>query len=94
MDKLDWGDPWSSYENMITLELVFEEVMESIVVDWFGEDIEKQEDGRLLAKAMLPENNWLYGFILSFGMGVEVINPPHIRKILAEISKGIYSSVT
>jgi hypothetical protein len=23
-------------------------------------------------------------------MGVEVINPPHIRKKLAEISKGIY----
>ncbi|HYE82298.1 MAG TPA: YafY family protein [Clostridia bacterium] len=90
MEPLDLDDPWSSSEDMITLELVFEKEMESIVVDWFGEDIEVQEDGRFLARTILPENNWLYGFLLSFGMGVEVINPPHIRKILAEISKGIY----
>ena len=58
--------------------------------EWFGEELEKQEDGRLLAKVILPEGNWLYGFILSFGMGVEVMNPPYIRKILADISKKIY----
>ena len=90
MEQLDWEDPWSTSENMISLQLVFEKEMESIVTDWFGEDVFKQEDGRLLVKAMLPENNWLYGFILSFGNGVEVIEPQHIRRILAEISKEIY----
>ena len=90
LEQLDWDDPWRASENSISLRLVFEEELESIVTDWFGEDLEKLEDGRLLATAMLPENNWLYGFILSFGTGVEVIDPPHIRKILAEISKGIY----
>ncbi|MEA4846372.1 MAG: YafY family protein [Clostridiaceae bacterium] len=90
LEQLDWEDPWRASENAVSLRLVFEEELESIVTDWFGEDIEKLEDGRLLATAMLPENNWLYGFILSFGTGVEVIDPPHIRKILAKISKGIY----
>jgi predicted DNA-binding transcriptional regulator YafY len=94
MEQLSFDEPWKSSENMISLELVFEKEMESIVVEWFGEEIEKQEDGKLLAKMLIPENNWLYGFILSFGGGVEVINPPHIRKILADIAKDIYAKYT
>ncbi len=90
MGQLTYEDQWKTPENMISLELVFEKEMESIVTEWFGGELEKLEDGKLLAKAELPENNWLYGFILSFGMGVEVISPPHIREILAEISKKIY----
>jgi predicted DNA-binding transcriptional regulator YafY len=42
-----------------------------------------------MAKVKFPENNWLYGFLLSFGAGVEVINPPHIREILMKIAKEI-----
>lgn len=97
MGQLTWEDQWKAPENTISLELVFEKEMESIVEEWFGGEPEKQEDGRLRAVAVLPEDNWLYGFILSFGTGVEVINPPHIRKIIAEIAKGIvnkYSSET
>ncbi|MHB1393224.1 MAG: helix-turn-helix transcriptional regulator [Clostridia bacterium] len=90
MGQLTWEDQWKTSESMISLELVFEKEMESIVTDWYGEELEKLEDGRFLAKVLLPENNWLYGFILSFGMGVEVINPPHIRKTLADISKKMY----
>lgn len=90
MEQLDLDEPWKITDNMVTLELVFEKELESIAVDWFGDELERQEDGKLLAKTVLPENHWLYGFILSFGMGVEVVSPPHIRSILAEISKGIY----
>lgn len=90
MEQLDLEDPWSSSENVVALELIFENEMESIVVDWFGEYVEKLPDGKLLAKTVLPENNWLYGFLLSFGAGVEVVSPPHIREILSEIAKEIY----
>jgi len=75
---------------MVELELVFENRMKSIVEEWFVEEMVEHEDGRLIVKALLPENNWLYGFLLSFGTGVEVKNPPHIRTILAEIAEGIY----
>ena len=90
MGQLTFEDQWKNPGTMIDLELVFEKEMESIVVEWFGEDMEKLEDGRLLAKTVLPQNNWLYGFILSFGTGVEVISPLHLRKELAEIAKGIF----
>jgi len=60
------------------------------VVDCFGSHIEKSEDGRILVNVFMPENNWLYGLILSFGDQVEVISPPHMRTIIKEISQKIY----
>jgi len=89
-EQFPWESQWQRPESMVSLELVFEKEMESSVEEWFGGDIVKHEDGRIMVKALLPENNWIYGFLLSFGMGVEVVNPPHIRKILAEIAEGIY----
>lgn len=90
LEQHPWDEEWKRADKTVSLQLIFEKEMESIVAEWFGESIEKQEDGRIMVFASLPENNWLYGFILSFGMGVEVISPPHIRKVLAEISKGLY----
>ncbi len=81
---------WQTTGNLVTLELVFAKEMKSIVVEWFGEDVVENQEGQLLVKTTLPENNWLYGFILSFGSGIEVINPPHIRSIVARIAKEIY----
>lgn len=89
LEQLPWESSWQKPENMISLELLFAGEMESIVEEWFGEEIERLGDGMMLVKASLPENNWLYGFLLSFGLGVEVVNPPHIRTILAEIAAGI-----
>lgn len=90
MGQLTYEDQWKNPEKTVSLELVFEKELEGIMEEWFGEESETQEDGRILVKIQLPENNWLYGFILSFGMGVEVISPPHIRRKLADISKGIH----
>ncbi|TCO77377.1 helix-turn-helix transcriptional regulator [Marinisporobacter balticus] len=90
VEELPWKSKWKESENRISLELVFEKELESIVEEWFREDVVKDEDGRILVKASFPENNWLYGFLLSFGTGVEVVNPSHIRKILAEKSMQIY----
>lgn len=41
-----------------------------------------------------PEDNRLYGFLLSFGTGVEVISPPHLRDILAGIAEEIHRKYT
>lgn len=30
----------------------------------------------------IPEDEWLYGFLLSFGNRIKVLEPPHIRDIL------------
>lgn len=81
---------WQTAGDPIALELSFAKEMKAIVAEWFGEDGVDDEDGRLLVKTTLPENNWLYGFILSFGSGIEVVNPPHIRSIIASIAREIY----
>lgn len=90
IDEHPWEGEWQKPQNMVALQLVFEKDVSSIAVDYFGTDVEELEDGRILINASMPENNWLYGFILSFGTEVEVINPPYIREILKEISRKIY----
>ncbi|SNS27603.1 Predicted DNA-binding transcriptional regulator YafY, contains an HTH and WYL domains [Anaerovirgula multivorans] len=89
LEQLPWESQWKQPDNMIQLQLIFEKEMKSIVEEWFGAEAIILDDERLMISATLPENNWLYGFILSFGTAVEVISPPHIRRILGEIAEGI-----
>ncbi|WHH57131.1 YafY family protein [Petroclostridium sp. X23] len=84
------NNEWQKSENLVCLELVFEKEMETIVQDWFGEEGIENGSGQIMVKTVLPENNWLYGFLLSFGNGIEVIHPPHIRSTLANIAEQIY----
>jgi len=52
-------------------------------------DAEKQQDGSHIISVTWPEDDWVYGFILSFGEYIEVLEPEHIRKIIREKSKKI-----
>ena len=55
------------------------------VYDEFEESqITAHTDGSFTVRFFYPEDEWVYGFILSFGMYAEVIEPPHIRKIIKE----------
>ena len=47
-------------------------------------DISLCEDGNYIIRAVYPEDEWVYGFILSFGHYVEVIEPAHIREIIKD----------
>ena len=53
------------------------------------EDIRREEDGSLSVSAWYPEDTWVYGFLLSFGGEVEVLSPPHIRRILWEKARDV-----
>lgn len=90
LEQYPWENEWSSPDNLIEIDLVFDPEMVSIVEEWFGGETVELDDGRIMVKMMLPENNWLYGFLLSFGTGVEVISPPHLRSIVAGIAEEIY----
>ena len=37
----------------------------------------------------IPEEEWLYGYILSFGSHAEVLEPEHIREIIKTRAKEI-----
>jgi len=55
------------------------------VYDEFGEDdIERQPDGSFLVRVTWPEDDWVYGTILSYGEHIEVLEPAHIREIIQE----------
>ena len=50
--------------------------------DFYEGMVEKQKDGSFIVTIDWPEDQWLYGFILSFGDYMEVLEPEHIRKII------------
>lgn len=41
-------------------------------------------DGSYTVTTLLPDDEWGYGCLLSYGEEAEVLSPPHIRKIVAE----------
>ncbi|OJG99257.1 transcriptional regulator [Enterococcus termitis] len=45
-------------------------------------EIQKQDDGSLLVTTELPEDDWLYSFLLSLGASVRVVSPLHVEKKL------------
>jgi len=89
-----WEDKWPGPDNLVEVELLFEVEMANLLDEWPVAAVAIQDDGRLLVKSVLPEDNRLYGFLLSFGTGVEVISPPHLRNILAGIAEEIYKKYT
>ncbi len=51
--------------------------------DEFDEkDITKNEDGSVTIKTALPQSEWLFNYILSFGPFIEVLAPQNIRETI------------
>ncbi|WP_425755475.1 helix-turn-helix transcriptional regulator [Ihubacter sp. rT4E-8] len=67
-----------------------EEVAYRIYDDFDETQIQRQENGDLLVSAKMPEDQWLIGFLLSFGSQVEILSPVYLRNIVAEQAKLIY----
>ena len=75
----------------ITLKLRVKSEMAYRVLDEFYGYVEKQEpNGSYIISICWPEDNWVYGTILSFGEYIEVLQPKHIREIIKEKAKKIY----
>ena len=78
-------------KNIITVTLCFPENMSYRVYDEFEQiQIKKTEHGKLFVSVDMPEDEWLIGYILSFGKHVEIIEPTYLKKIVAEQAKEIY----
>lgn len=75
---------------MIPLKLKLDANLAYRVYDEFDqENIIKNEDGSFTVSMTFPEGDWVYGFILSFGSGAQVLEPPEIRSELTERVKNI-----
>ena len=86
-DSVDGG--WNKEGRMVALDLAFDKEMASVVHDAFNDVIETMPDGRLRVSTSLPDCNWMYGFLLSFGPALEVLSPEHVREGVAKSAKAI-----
>jgi len=74
-----------------TIVLCFPQNMAYRVYDEFDKtQITKRENGDFIVSADMPEDEWLTGYLLSFGTQVEIIKPAYLKKIIAEKAKEIY----
>ena len=78
-----------NYTNII---LQFTEEALYRLYDDFDDDlITVNGDGTYTLEISLPEDEWVYGYILSYGCFVKVIEPEHIREIIKARSESINS---
>lgn len=70
---------------IMPLELEIKKEMSYRVYDEFEkENISKKENGDFIIKVEYPENDWVYGYILSFGEHIKVISPEYAKNIIRE----------
>jgi len=83
-------DPAKDKRLAVTMKLKIAPEMAHRVHDEFDDSaVEKQGDGGFIASASFLEDDWVYGFLLSFGEHVEVLEPKHVREIIAEKAEKI-----
>ena len=72
--------------------LLFPKEMAYRVYDEFeATEIKEKENGSLLVSVEMPQDNWLIGYLLSFGSTVEILVPSWLRKALAIEAEKIYN---
>ena len=75
---------------MVRLTLRFSPALAYRLYDEFDpEQITPLPDGSLRVEAEFPEDNWVYGYLLSFGPLVEILAPARVRKRIAELARQI-----
>ena len=73
---------------LVNLELKFyPEVLYRLYDDFDDGLIIRNTDGTCSITVTYPEDEWVYGYLLSFGCYLEVLEPEHIRSIVAERMK-------
>jgi predicted DNA-binding transcriptional regulator YafY len=83
------ADPVEEYHAhdrpVIKLRFRIDKAQSYRVYDEFEDDMfTRDENGNFLVTAHYPEDEWVYGFLMSFGPYLEVLEPVHIQTILAD----------
>jgi len=81
--------PAVKQKNNVDLKLLIDVAYAHRVFDEFDEDsVQTDENGNFIVSAIYPEDDWLYGFILSYNTGIEVLEPMYFRdKITDKLQK-------
>ena len=72
-------DNWDKQPE-VTLKLrIAPEMTYRVHDDFIESELEKQADGSFIVIAPITEDDWVYGFLLSYGKHIEVLEPKRIR---------------
>ena len=52
--------------------------------DAFEDDTMIRQDDNIIVETQLPESEWLYSFLLSFGGNVTILEPENLRQAVKE----------
>lgn len=87
-----WMNSLITDTQTIKLIMKFSSNVRAKLHDYFDEtQIHFMSDGYMKVEVTYPEDEWTYGFILSFGADVEVLEPQHVRDIIKEKSYKIHN---
>ena len=76
-----------------TIVLRFAKEISYRVYDEFDNtQISTEENGDLIVSVEMPEDEWLIGYLLSFGTQVDIVEPAHLKDIVAKQAKSIFQS--
>lgn len=76
--------------NPVKVSLRFAREMAPLAEEFHHEqELERLPDGSVVTQTLVPEDSWLYGYILSYGPYVEVLEPAYLRKIIRDGAKKI-----
>ena len=96
IDKIEVNNAQKENINLIKLKLLFnKEALYRILDEFYSKDVVDKGNYTYEVSMELPESEWIYGYILSFGCNVEVLEPAYIRDVIAsrlEKMIKIYSS--
>ena len=74
----------------VNLTLQFDASMRSMVEEYHSEEsCSEGPGGSLIVKTSMPEDGWMYGFVLSYGPFVTILDPPHVREKLKKMASEI-----
>jgi len=85
LESVKNDEPPPAMEKPVTLKLRFKpEDLFRVYDDYDEERITRNADGTYDVTVTFPEDEWVYGYIQSFGPYVEVLEPLRIRKLIRE----------
>ncbi len=75
-------------QKLVDLKLKFSpQALYRLYDDFDDELIIRNDDGTCNVSITFPEDEWVYGYLLSYGCYVEVLEPPHIKEIIVDRMK-------
>lgn len=82
---------WIRSTNTVHLVLRFQPRVKVRVEDSLQDGIiHYEKDGTLLVEVAYPEDEWVYGMILSYGNAVEVIEPQYVRDMIRDRAMNVW----